>query len=142
MSDVVRYRAGSDAVLRMSLVEGRSLVEAARAAGMSERTARRRWADLRFRASVEAMRSEVAAQAVGRLVTLYDRAIDTLCELLNEGSQSTRHRAAVSILTIGAQLQADSEFHARIAVLEMAGADLVDTEQAIVADRIASLDDD
>jgi len=62
--------------------------------------------------------------------------------LLNEGSQSTRHRAAVSILTIGAQLQAESEFHARIAVLEMAGADLVDTEQAIVADRIASLDDD
>src|SRR5215213_4623140 len=105
MSDVVRYRAGSDAVLRMCLVEGRSLVEAARAAGMSERTARRRWTELPFRASVEAERSEVAAHAMGRLVALYGRAIDTLNDLLDDESGAVRHRAAVSILSIGSQVR-------------------------------------
>ena len=136
MGDVIRYRAGSDAALRAKLVEGAPLVQAAAAAGMSERTARRRWHDPAFRASVEALRSEVEADAVGQLVALYGEAIDTLHELLGSAQKPTvRQRSAELIMKIGPALRSESAMHARLAVVETQGAELRELQTAILTDR-------
>ena len=56
-------RHGADESLALALSTGQTLADAARAAGVWERTARRRWADPDFRRRVADLRGQVIALA-------------------------------------------------------------------------------
>src|SRR5262245_47762468 len=65
------------------LAAGRSIAQAAKEAGVGERTIQSWNASIpAFRARVAELRAEIAARAVGRLAGALDAAIDTLAGLL------------------------------------------------------------
>jgi hypothetical protein len=74
-----------DEQLLLALAAGASPATAAKQAGCSERTVRRRLEDAAFRARVSAMRSELVEKAVGRLATLGTIAADELHRLIQNG---------------------------------------------------------
>ena len=128
-----RSRVGSEPILRLKRAQGCTWPEAAKEAGMSESTARRRDSP-EFRAGVEALSCDLAAAATGELVALYGDAVRTLHDLLGaDMPPSVRCRAAVSILSTGARLQADATNHARLAVLESQAATLLEMQRELVA---------
>ena len=79
-------RHGADESLALAFSKGQTLTEAASAAGVSERTAHRPWAEPAFRRRVADLRGEVVAQAASRLAASMARAADRLAELVE------RHR--------------------------------------------------
>jgi hypothetical protein len=90
-----------DDALAVALAAGRTLTEAAQAAGVSERTARRRWADADFRRRVSDLRGELMAEAAGRLAGSMTRAADRLAELVESKEDRTALAAAKAILGLG-----------------------------------------
>lgn len=91
------HRKGEPA-LATALAAGLTLVDAAAAAGVSERTARRRMADPQYRSAIHAVRTEIVDSTVGRLVAASVGAVDTLAELSANGNDSVRLRAAGQLL--------------------------------------------
>jgi hypothetical protein len=115
-------RSAADAALALAFAAGKTLAEAAQAAGVSERTASRRRADPAFAARVAELRSEMARRAVGRLAETMAEAAGVLRGLLCARSETVRLGAARSILELGASLlrQTDEadELDARLRALE------------------------
>jgi hypothetical protein len=87
-----------NAALLTALASGQSVKSAARAAGVSERTAFRRVADPVFRQAVSQARAELLARAVGLLADSATEAAKTLRALLAAESEGVRVRAAVALL--------------------------------------------
>jgi hypothetical protein len=81
-----------DPALILALAAGGSAAASAAHAGVSERTARRRLRDPRFRARVDAARAEMVRQSVGRLSAIGVLAGDTLKELMGKD-----HPAAIRL---------------------------------------------
>ena len=77
-----RGRRNADDVLALELAAGKTLRDAALAAGIAERTATRRWADPEFRRLVSRHRGEMVGRAVGELADGVTDAAKTLRELL------------------------------------------------------------
>jgi len=99
-------RRGADAVLVVALAGGATAAEAAKSAGVSERTVRRRLADADFVSRVEAVRSEMLDTAVARVSAGAVAAVDTLVGLMTpDSSPSVRLAAARAILQCGIQLR-------------------------------------
>ena len=92
MSDADRL-TGDEALLA-ELLRGATLVEAAAAAKVSERTARRRVAAPEFRARLDAGRRELLGLVVARLASLAEDAVDTLRELLGEATPAPQRLGA------------------------------------------------
>ena len=91
----------------MAVASGRTLREAADAAGPGERTATRRWADPAFPAAqVSELRGDMVSTALGRMADGMAEAADVLRGLLNAESESVRLGRARSLVDMGAKLRA------------------------------------
>lgn len=102
----------------MALAGGQTVRDAARLAGIGERTATRRVADPVFRRRVAELRSEMASRAAGQLADGMARAAATLCELLAAGSESIGLAAARSILEFSHRLRETVELDERLREIE------------------------
>ena len=94
------------------------MIEAARAADVSESTVYRRLRTPDFRKSISDARAEMVAQAVGRLSAASVEAADTLRALLSSEMDFARLAAARSILELGSRLREHEDLVSRIERLE------------------------
>jgi hypothetical protein len=101
-----------------ALAAGASVRDAARQAGVSERTAYRRLEEPAFRRQVADARAEFLERAVGRLAASATEAADTLRGLLVATSEPVRHSAAKTILEVVAKSVELLDLMARIEALE------------------------
>ena len=107
-----------DEQLLAELAAGKSLRDAAAAVGVSERTARRRWADDAFRARVLKVRADVLARASGQLLADLSMAANVLHELMEHADPRVRHHAAVRVITLAVQIGEVAELERRMERLE------------------------
>ena len=111
-------RRKADEALALALAAGQTLRAAAPAAGVSERTAARRWADPAFRRRVAELRGEMVHRALGRMADGMAEAADVLRQLLAAKSESVRLGAARSLLELGVKLRESVELEERLLALE------------------------
>lgn len=92
-------RHSADGVLVAALASGATYAEAAKLAGVSERTARRRMEEREFRREVELARKDLVDRAVGRCADSLVEAVDVTRELMGSSdSDATRLSAARTLL--------------------------------------------
>jgi hypothetical protein len=106
-------RKGDEALL-LALAAGRTVRDAAAAAGIGERTATRRMANPEFRRQVTELRADMVQRALGKLADAATEAVNTLRGLLAGESESVKLGAARSIL----ELKEAVELELRITALE------------------------
>jgi hypothetical protein len=111
-------RKGDDDVLVEALATGLSNTRAGRLAGMSERTVRRRRQEPPIVRQVAERRLEISQQATARMGTLYTDAIDTIEDVMVDGTARERLAAAKLLLQTGPNLRAQTEFEERLHTLE------------------------
>src|SRR3954470_7031286 len=104
MSESLRGHKGAT-VLLTALAGGQTLRDAARVAGVSERTVARRWADPGFRAEALELRSRLLDRAAGQLAAANTEAVTAMHDLLVADSGSVRLGAARAILELGRKFQ-------------------------------------
>jgi hypothetical protein len=85
----------------VQLASGKNLRDAASAAGVSERTATRRWADPAFKQYVTDLQAEARQRALGRIADTMTKAADTLEQLLTAECERVRLGASRAILELG-----------------------------------------
>src|SRR4051812_38904491 len=85
-----RGRHSADDALAAALAAGRTVRDAAAAAGVSEKTAHRRNADPAFKARVTALRAGMVTTAAGRLAGGMAAAADVLVALLADADPGER----------------------------------------------------
>jgi hypothetical protein len=124
-------RRGSDAVLIEYLARGRSLAEATEAAGMSERTGRRRRREPEIQAAIEERSQQIASLTSARLSALGLRAVEVLEGLLDDDKPDRIRQRAVEF---GIQMRSGEELERRLRVLEDAA-----LEHDVIAVRLAEL---
>ena len=121
MAMATRGKRDIDEQLVLALAVGGGIAGAARAAGVSERTVRRRMEDAGFREAVRKLRGELLERAVGRLTDLGLRAADQLGELMDSGKREQTRlgaaRATLDFMLRGTELV---EIEQRLANLEEA----------------------
>lgn len=106
-------------MLAVEIARGQPIADAARAAGLSPRTAYRLMAEPGFRARVDELRRAMVQTAVGKLTDSATEATDTLRTLLGAGHPPTvRLGAARAILDNVVDLQTHADILERIAALE------------------------
>ena len=88
----------AEAPLILAVASGRTLRDAARAAGVAERTAYRRAAEPGFKRAVQQARADLLARAVGQLADATTAAVATLVALLDAEADTVRLSAARAIL--------------------------------------------
>src|SRR5262245_32737267 len=115
-----RGRQNADEALALAVASGQSLRDAAGSAGVSERTAARRWADPIFRRRVIELRADMVQRSLGRMADGMTEAADVLRQLLAGESESVRLGAARSLLELGVKLRESVELEERLAALEEA----------------------
>ena len=109
-----------DVALMAGLLAGRTIAEAAAAAGISERTGRRRAMDPDFQARLQAAKGELLTATATALGAACARAVATLVDLLDAPTPAaTRRAAAATILDVGLRL-ADRDVERRITAIEAA----------------------
>lgn len=114
-----RKQSTSDQILLASLAAGASHADAARAAGVSERTVRRRAATPEFDAQLTQARDEHVAQFTHRLTGLLPTAVATLTELMAPDiSPGIRLRAASNTIAITRTWRDATEIENRLRSLE------------------------
>jgi hypothetical protein len=117
-----RGRRNADEALALGLATGQTLRAAAAAAGVAERTATRRWADLDFRRRVGELRGEMVTRALGQLADGMADAAGVLRQLLAAESEAVRLGACRAMLELGNKLRESVELEQRLAALEAAAA--------------------
>jgi hypothetical protein len=115
-------RQNADPALIAALVGGATAVEAARKAGVSERTAYRRLGDAAFRARLDAAHGELIDAAARALAAHLEEAVETLVDLNRDAPSSIRLGAARTILELGPHWRA-RRLEKRIAELERSKAE-------------------
>lgn len=114
-------KADSDRLLAAALAVGATITDAAAAAGMSARTARRRLADPDFARHVRDSRADHITHTSTRLAGLSDLALDAMESLLDARTPpAVRARVAHDVLEARAVWRAATEVDQRIAALERA----------------------
>jgi hypothetical protein len=93
--------SGRDERLVLELAHGANYADAGAAVGLSERSVRRRMADLAFRRRVREAAAEQHRRIAGRLDALADHALDALEELLASEVETVRLRAVRVVLESG-----------------------------------------
>lgn len=111
-------RSGADERLAAELAAGKTVHDAATAAGIADRTAFRRLADHTFKARVAELRSAMVATATGRLVDGMTEAATVLRSLLDSTDEHVRHKAAVKLIELGLKVTELAELEARVNRLE------------------------
>jgi hypothetical protein len=109
-----RGRHNGDLTLVMALAAGLTNKQAAKEAGVSERTVVRRLGDPAFRKQVADARATTVEQAAARLTAASLMAVKTLLELLGAESESVRLSAAKGILEIGTKMREAGELETKV----------------------------
>lgn len=108
-------RSGADSVILSVLAAGLTAAEVAKAAGVSERTVRRRLSDPEFAAKIDVVRREVLHRAVAKVSAGAVSALDTLVALLRPSERAmVRLGAARAVLDFGIRLRAEIELSDRL----------------------------
>jgi AcrR family transcriptional regulator len=107
-----------DEMLLAALASGTPVEQAARAAGVSKRTAYRRLADPRFAARLAHARDELISSALGELVEGASKAVKTLSALLDADDERVRLAAAKSHLEQLLRLRETLTLNERLAAVE------------------------
>jgi HEAT repeat protein len=118
-----RGRKNADVPLALALASGKTLQHAALAAGVSERTAARRWSDAAFRRRVTELQAETLGQAMGRLADGAIAAVATLRKLLRVKKEGIRLQAAKALLELTMKMRQTVDQEQRLQALEAALAD-------------------
>jgi hypothetical protein len=105
-------------IVRRVLAAGGDYGDAADEADISRRTVARWMSDPTFAKSVSDARAEQVQAVTGQLTSLADGAVLVLSELLVEGTNPERLRAAQMVLDWGTRLRRDTEIEARVLELE------------------------
>lgn len=111
-------RAHVDEVVRAALAVGQTYADAGAAAGVSERTVRRRMSDPDFAAEVSVRRGEHVGALAGQLMTAGTEAVAVLRACLASDNETVRLRAAQLVLTTGNSLRHAHELESRLVALE------------------------
>jgi len=112
-------RRMADIALIAALAGGATVAEAAKTAGVSERTAFRRLQDPAFRQRLETARQEMVERASAMLAEMGTQAAATLRALLEPTVPPTvRLGAARAALELGARLRENEELARRLTELE------------------------
>jgi type II secretory pathway component PulF len=109
-----------DAALIVALAKGLTARSAATEAGLSERTVYRRLQDPAFRQAVDAARSQLVSETLGRLISSGVSAAATLQALLKARSEHVRLGSARAILELTQRYREADELERRITALEQA----------------------
>jgi hypothetical protein len=120
MSDFDRFNKKGDAMLIAMLASGATTKEAAEAAGISERTARRRLQEPDFLQLVGEARAGLIDRASSTLASGMVEAANTLKELLKANSERTRLGAAKALILLGLRAREVGELEDRLRELERA----------------------
>ncbi len=108
-----------DAVVATAVASGATYAAAARQAGVSERTVKRRMHDPSFRAAVHGIQSTIVEAAAGKLAYLSTEAIETLGELMRASEPShVRLGAARAVLETALRWQELADIQGRLEELE------------------------
>ena len=112
-------RQNADAQLMLALACGATLENAARQAGVSLRTAKRRAADPGFKGQLNALRWDMVERAVGILTAAMGESAKTLVVLQKETVPcSSRLGAARAVFEIGMKLRDQNDLEQRLAAIE------------------------
>ncbi len=103
-----------------ALAAGLSQPAAARHAGVSERTVRRRLEDPSFAASVEEARGALVERTSAQLLGATEQAVAALRDLLDTGPPAVRVRAALGLLATAAAWRESGDTERRLTALEAA----------------------
>ena len=109
---------GRDAILALAIASGNSQKEAAKSAGCSERTVRRRMQDERFVGLVRAARSEMFATAYGRFVEMTTKAATKLNKLLDSKDERIQLGAIRAAIDVATKMRDQHEIIDRLEKLE------------------------
>ena len=85
--------SAKDELLALALAQGLSVRQAAKAAGVSERTAHRRRKDVKLQRRVKGLRHAEFQRVAGQISMAAQEAVPALCELLKSEKESTRLQA-------------------------------------------------
>src|SRR5690242_3951299 len=109
-----------DRVLLQALACGATVENAARKAGVCERTAYRRLAEPAFGRRLDQLRAEMVQRTAGMLTGAGMAAVMTLIDLQGDVSvpASVRRRSARDILEMGSRLREAAELEQRLAAVE------------------------
>ncbi len=114
-----RHSDQKDEALLLALACGATVENAARQAGVSERTAYRRLADPAFARRLHARRSELVERSMAMLTAATLESVKTLVGLLGASNPATvRLGAARSIIEFGLKLRDEHDLVGRLTVLE------------------------
>lgn len=113
-----RGRHSADSALAARLAAGATVRDAARDAGVSEKTAHRRNADPTFQARVLALRGQMVHTAAGQLADGMGAAAGVLRALLAHDDPHVRHKAAVKLIELGVKVAELTDLEARVRRLE------------------------
>ena len=109
----------NNSTLMLALAIGQSVPEAARAAGVGERTVRRKLDDEEFRRELSNVRTRIIGEAVGRLTAASTLAVRTLETLLKSAeSETVRLGAARTILERSVSMRESLELAERLERVE------------------------
>src|SRR5262245_13432979 len=102
----------------MALATGQTLRAAAEAAGVSEKTAGRRWGDPNFRRNVLTLRGELLSRARGRAVDAAIEAVEVARQLLKANSDPVKLGAVRTLLENVVRLREHIDLEERLSALE------------------------
>jgi hypothetical protein len=111
-------RSSADEALVTLLAGGATRQQAARSAGVGERTVYRRLEDPDFRARIERARADMLARTSAMLTAAGAAAAGTLVRLLQAELDTVKLTAAVRIIELGTKLRESEELERRLAALE------------------------
>jgi hypothetical protein len=114
-----RGRRSADDLLRMALACGATLENAARQAGVSESTVRRRVKDPEFQHKLQTLRAEMVQRTSGALTAAGTESVRTLLDLQKPTAPpAVRLGAAKATLELGMKVRETAELEQRLATLE------------------------
>jgi transposase len=116
---MVKYNQKIETLLVLALAKGATVAQAARQAGVSERTVYRRLQRPEFQARIQAIQDETVVRVASVLVSAAQEGIRVLVALQDKDtSASVRRAAARDVLHLGLRLREAAEIERRIADLE------------------------
>jgi hypothetical protein len=108
----------TDPAIILSLARGKSARAAAKAAGWSERTLRRRLRDPDFQRQVIEARAEIFARASAEIAGAAAGSVRVLKRLLRSENERVALSAAQTLLRAGAEFCRTDDLESRVAALE------------------------
>jgi len=113
-------RKGADQALLTALACGATVENAARKAGLGERTAYRRLRDPAFLEQLQQLRTEMVQRTAAMLTGAGMSSVKTLIDLQNDAAvpPAVRRRSARDVLELGPRFRESAELEHRLARIE------------------------